>query len=167
MPHMTLRERLDHLPAEAWAGHGLFFRPIGTDEDLWYAVVECQLKPGQEDLVNPAGFSIGRAYLAPDHHIPCVICKADGARMGYIVLRSWHDRSLGAASWSYYLDAGSQGQGWGKKAARLAVDLLRAAGVERLRLSTEVSNTKAQRLYESIGFARLEELDGSDLIYGM
>ena len=96
-----------------------------------------------------------------------MICKADGERIGYLVLRTWIGRSVDAASWSYYLDAACQGQGLGKKAAMLAVHILKTAGIQHLRLSTEAGNVKAQRLYTDIGFMKLDELDGDDLVFGL
>ena len=74
---------------------------------------------------------------------------------------------MDAASWSYYLDAACQGQGFGKKAAMLAVHILKTAGIQPLRLSTEAGNVKAQRLYTDIGVMKLDELDGDDLVFGL
>lgn len=163
---MGLREALDHVPAEQFALQDIFIRPIQDDDDLWFATVECQPKPGQEEFVNPAGFSIGRAYLNPMGNVPCVICKADGQRIGYIVLRTWIPETATAYSWSYYLDRRYQGQGFGRKAARLAVQILKAADASMpIKLSAETENRKAQRLYQSIGFRILKELDGDDLVF--
>ncbi len=161
---MKLKTALSKLQPDQFTLDDILIRPIRDDEDLWYAVVECRLKPEQENFVNPAGFSIGRAYLDPMNNVPCVICRADGQRIGYIVLRTW---STGAAySWSYYLDREHQGQGFGEKAARLAVQILKAADPQMpIRLSTEAENPKAQRLYECIGFKKLDELDGDDWVY--
>lgn len=162
---MELRDALKHVSAEQFILDDILIRPIQNDDDLWYATVECRLKPGQEDFVNPAGFSIGRAYLKPLRNVPCVICKTDRTRIGYIVLQTWMTEA--AYSWSYYLDTAYQGQGYGRKAARLAVQILTAADPNRqIKLAVESENEKAQRLYESIGFRRLPELDGSDLVYG-
>ena len=142
----------------------LLIRPICDDNDLWYATVECQLKPGQEDFVNPAGFSIGRAYLAPEKNVPCVICKTDRTPIGYIVFRIWS--SGDAYSWSYYLDQNYQGKGLGRKAARLAVQILKSASPDMpIKLSAEADNQKAHALYQSLGFTKLEEMDGDDFIF--
>ena len=54
-----------------------------------------------------------------------------------------------------------------KKAAMLAVHILKTAGIQHLRLSTEAGNVKAQRLYTDIGFMKLDELDGDDLVFGL
>ena len=36
-----------------------------------------------------------------------------------------------------------------------------------IKLSTEADNLKAQRLYLSLGFQKLEEMDGDDLVFGI
>ena len=160
---MNLKKRLDALPGSAFSLDGIRISPIRDDYDLWYATVECRLAPGQEDYVNPAGFSIGRAYLHPEDHVPCIIWKGP-RRIGYIVLRKWS--SSNATSWSYYLDAQHQGKGFGKSAARLAVQILKSAAPEQpIKLSTEKDNEKAHRLYRSVGFVLSDEIDGDDLVF--
>ena len=83
---MNLKERIEALPDSAFSLDEIRILPIRDDYDLWYATVECRLAPGQEDFVNPAGFSIGRAYLHPEDHVPCIIWRGT-CRIGYIVLR--------------------------------------------------------------------------------
>ena len=159
----TLKECFDRVPSEMRTLEGISIAPIRDDYDLWFATVECTLAPGQEDFVNPAGFSIGRAYLQPDRNIPCIIWQGS-TRIGYIVLRKWVGSE--ATSWSYYLDRDFQGQGYGKTAARLAVKILKTAMPELpVKLSAEKDNTKAHRLYESVGFLRTGETDGDDLVF--
>lgn len=162
---MSLRDKLNTLPRETFRGERVSIRPITDDDDLWYATVECRLLPEQLDYVNPAGFSIGRAYLNPADNVPCVILDEDGKRIGYIVLREWHGESKDC-SWSYYLDKDSQGRGYGRAAALLAVKILKTAAPDvPIKLSIEQKNVKAQRLYESIGFVRSDEMDGDDLVF--
>lgn len=158
----TLRQKIEALSPEVFSLDNIRIRRICDDTDLWYAVVECRLAPGQEEYVNPAGFSIGRAYLNPDQNIPCIILK-EQTPIGYIVLRQW-DGS--ANSWSYYLDRQYQGQGYGKAAAGLAVKILKAADpAVPIKLSAEQENKKAHRLYQSIGFRLSGERDGDDLVF--
>lgn len=160
----SFADRVRELPGEIWSSESVSIRPIVDDDDLWYAVVECRLAPEQWEYVNPAGFSIGRAYLAPRDNVPCVICKSDGERIGYIVLRLWSGE--GGFNWSYYIDRDHQGLGYGKAAARLAVRLLKAVDpLTPIKLSTEADNVRAQKLYRSIGFVRSAEFDGDDLVF--
>ena len=65
-------------------------------------------------------------------------------------------------------DVRYQKMGYGRAAARLAIDLLKSADPEKqIKLSTEVSNTSAQGLYVSLGFEKLDETDGDDLVFGL
>ena len=162
---MSFADKVKSLPKDVWISETVSIRRIENDDDLWYAVVECKLDPAQEEYVNPAGFSIGRAYLAPSDNVPCVICKSSGERIGYIVFRKWLGEGSGF-NWSYYIDRESQGLGYGKAAARLAVKILKAVDSQMpIKLSTEVYNIKAQKLYCSIGFVKSDELDGDDLVF--
>ena len=155
------------LPDGLFDGDSVFLRLIRNEEDLAYAIFDCHLREEQKELVNPASFSIGRAYLHPAENYPCVICAEDGRRIGFMNLLRW----LGAGehvSWSYYLDEREQGKGYGKAAARLAIRILKAAFPEqRIKLSTEECNRRAQDLYASLGFQLLEERDGDDLVFGL
>lgn len=161
----TFADTLRELPAELFVSHTVSIRPIETEDDLWYAVAECKLTEEQAELVNPAGFSIGRAWLRPADNLPCVIVGPDGTPIGFILLLKW----LGfgkAFSWSYYIDTRHQGQGFGRAAARLAVQILKAADPDMpVKLSTEVANQRAQRLYRLLGFVQADELDGDDLVF--
>ena len=161
----TLSELLNDLPRDAWRSETVSIRKIENDDDLWYAVAECSITPEQEDYVNPAGFSIGRAYLAPSDNVPCVICKADGERIGFIVFRKWSGAVPGF-NWSYFIDRNFQGMGYGKAAAKLAIKILRAADPKMpIKLSAEALNIKAQKLYQTVGFIKTDELDGDDLVF--
>jgi ribosomal protein S18 acetylase RimI-like enzyme len=162
----TFLEKLLALPAEILGGEGekVGFRPIRTEEELAYAVFGCSIPAEQQALVNPAGFSIGRAYLDPDNNLPCLII-ADGKPVGFISLLRW----LGdgdAVSWSYYIDEREQSRGFGKAAAAHAVRVLSAAFPDKpIKLSAEETNTKAHGLYRALGFVLLDERDGDDLIF--
>lgn len=160
---MHLKERIEALPESTFSRDAISISPIRDDYDLWFAIVECRLAPGQEEFVNPAGFSIGRAWLHPEDHVPCII-RHGTRRIGYIVLRKWFGGQ--ATSWSYYLDARYQGKGFGKAAAGLAVEILKSAVPEYpVKLSTEKENFKAQNLYQSVGFVLTSETDGDDLVF--
>ena len=131
-----------------------------------YATMDCQLTAEQQDLVNPAWFSIGRAYLRPEDNLPCLIC-ADGEPVGFISLCKWLGKG-DAWSWSFFIDRDHQGLGYGRRAARLAIRLLKATEPTKpVKLATEQGNEPAQRLYTSLGFSLLPELDGDDLVYGL
>ena len=121
----------------------------------------------QKELVNPFWFSIGRAYLFREDNYPCVIYNEKSEPIGFINLCKW----LGdgdAYSWSYFIDKEYQGKGYGKRAAQLAVHILKSANpTKHIKLATETCNTKAHQLYISLGFEKLAEMDGDDIVFGL
>ena len=163
----TFFETLAALPASVFSNDKVLFRLIRNQADLSYAIFDCELTPEQAVLVNPAGFSIGRAYLKPQDNYPCVICTTDSEPIGFIVLLRWLGKG-DHLSWSFYVDRRSQNKGYGRAAAELAVRILKTAYPEKtIKLSTEENNRKAQALYRSLGFQKLDELDGDDLVFGL
>lgn len=129
---------------------------------------DCQLEDEQKDLVNPAWLSIGRAYLSPEDNYPCIIRNEKREPIGFINLAKWLGKGDEHYSWSFFIDRRQQGKGYGRKAAELAVHILKSANPEKkIKLATEQCNLKAQSLYRSLGFAQLPELDGDDLVFGL
>jgi diamine N-acetyltransferase len=159
----TLQKRITSLPDAYFTDGNISIRPIRDDYDIWYATVECTLFPHQKENVNPAGFSLGRAFLYPKNYLPCIIWK-ENTRIGFILLFRWSNGS--ANGWSYYLDQNYQGQGYGKTAARLAINILKSAEPTMpIKISVEQANEKAQLLYRSIGMQEKGEMDGDDLVF--
>ena len=164
---MSLRADLEKLSDEHWQNTYVRIKPLTTEADLIYAGFDCQLTDAQKELVNPFWFSIGRAYLFRDDNYPCIIYNACDEPVGFINLCKWLG-SGDAYSWSYYIDRDHQKMGYGKQAARLAVRILKSANPKKqIKLSTECSNSAAQGLYMSLGFEKLAELDGDDLVFGL
>ena len=164
---MSLRTDLEQLANEHWQNDYVKIKPLLTESDLIYAGYECQLTDEQRDFVNPFWFSIGRAYLFKEDNYPCVIYNACGEPIGFVNLYKWLG-SGDAYSWSYFIDKNHQGKGYGKHAARLAVHILKSANPEKqIKLATEVCNTRAQALYRSLGFEKLSEMDGDDIVFGL
>ena len=164
---LTFSEILRRQPETVFSNDAVSIRPIQTERDLAYAVFECELTDAQRELVNPAGFSIGRAYLDPDNNLPCLICTRSGQPIGFIHFLRWLGEGS-ALSWSFFVDRRHQGQGYGRAAAQSAVQLLKGAfPQEPIKLSTEPANIKAQALYRSLGFRQLDEMDGDDLVFGL
>lgn len=180
---MDLLQRLSALPESSFYSENILFRRISSDDDLAVATDELTLPPEQQELVNPIGFSLGRAYLFPDDNVPYIIYaldKLDASKelpIGFIMLRVTY-KTEDTRSWnrfvthsprtnfSYYIIPAFQGRGYGIAAARLAIDLLTKVFPEYpIELTTEKVNVKAQRLYEKLGFRKTDELDGDDYVF--
>ena len=162
---MSIRADLERVPNSAWSNHLVSLRPLQTQDDLIYALFDCQLTEAQKGLVNPASFSIGRAYLFREDNYPCIICNEMKVPIGFMNLDKWLSEG-DAYSWSFMIDKRHQGKGYGRSAAELAISVFNAANPAKpIRLSTEQNNEKAQRLYRSLGFRLLPVMDGDDLVF--
>ena len=161
---MSFRTKLEALDEKYWHGGKVSIKPIKTMNELIYAGYECRLTEEQKDMVSPFWFTIGKAYLFPEDHYPCVIYNERSDAIGFINLCKWSGDE--AYSWSFYIDKAHQGKSYGKASASLAISILKAVSPDMpIKLSTEQSNVKAQRLYTSLGFIKSDELDGDDLVY--
>lgn len=89
---MSLRENLEKLPAEHWKNERVKIKPVLTQDDLIYATYDCQLTDEQKELVNPAWFSIGRAYLCRENNYPCIIYNESDEPIGFINFSKWARR---------------------------------------------------------------------------
>lgn len=164
---MSLRTDLEKVSNEHWQNACVKIKPLSTMADVIYAGCDCRLTEEQKDFVNPFWFSIGRAYLFRDDNYPCIIYNAGDEPIGFIVLCKWYGKG-DAYSWSYFIDKERQGKGYGRQAAQLAIQILKTADPDRrIKLSTETENIRAQRLYTSLGFKQLPELDGDNLVFGL
>lgn len=115
---------------------------------------------------NPPYARVLRA-LGGDGHGTVLVADDDGKLAGTVMLERWHPgsevargpqeaevRALAVAPWA-------QRRGVGRALMRAVMDAAAAAGAARLLLSTQPEMTAAQRLYASLGFARLPDLDWS------
>lgn len=161
----NLVNALDALAPRLFENELVSIHKIASEDDIGYAVCECSLSAEQKNMVNPAGFSIARAWLNPQNNYPCIIKNSFGERVGFIMLCKWLADGE-ALSWSYYIDTRCQGRGYGSAAAKVAICVLKAACPSLpIKLSTEVANVRAQSLYTRLGFRFEGEYDGDDMVF--
>ena len=112
-------------------------------------------------------FSIERAYLFPEASLPCLIENEQGEPIGFLNICQWSAES-DTSSWSCFIGRRHQKKGYGKAAAQLALHILKTAAPEKpIKLATEAQNLPAQSLYVSLGFQKLPEMDGDDLVFAL
>ena len=112
----------------------------------------------------------GTAYFDPELDHLSAYDQADPARRTYFVALDEDGQVAGgvgiaefagiencAELQKLYLDDRAKGRGCGKKLMRIAEDQARAAGYENLYLETHTSLTAALRLYDSMGYQRIEK----------
>ena len=164
---MSLRSDLKKLSPEDWRNKRIKLRPLLTEDNLIYAACDCQLTEEQQERINPVWFSIGRAYLFPEASLPCLIENKLGEPIGFLNLCQWSTES-GTSSWSCFIGRRHQKKDCGKAAAQLALHILKTAAPEKpIKLATEAQNLPAQSLYVSLGFQKLPEMDGDDLVFAL
>lgn len=164
---MSLRSDLKKLSPEDWRNERIKLRPLLTEDDLIYAACDCRLTEEQQKRVNPAWFSIERAYLFPEANLPCHIENEQGEPIGFLNLCQWSAES-DTSSWSCFIGRRHQKKDCGKAAAQLALHILKTAAPEKpIKLATEAQNLPAQSLYVSLGFQKLPEMDGDDLVFAL
>lgn len=81
-----------------------------------------------------------------------IVVELEGQLLGHVMLIPMGD---GGAELANFLHQSIRGRGIGTMLNRIALDLARAEGLERLWLSVEPSNRPAIRSYERAGFRRL------------
>jgi ribosomal-protein-alanine N-acetyltransferase len=94
------------------------------------------------------------------------ICEADGACAGHVWMNVCRaDPTTGYVG--YWLLPGVRGRGLATRAVRLLADwAVQYVGLTRLRLITEPSNTRSQRVAERSGFRQVEVLRNHGAIDG-
>lgn len=162
---MDLLTRLDELPRELFENERVTLRRVENEDDVYFCVEECRLPRSQRELVNSAGFGMGRAWLKPKEHIPHVIRSSQGKPVGFMMLDAW-EKPYPHVSWSFFIGEKFQHQGYGSEAAKCAVAVLKRAFPELpICLSVEESNKKAIALYSRLGFRFWGEYDGDEQVY--
>ena len=162
---MSLRKDLETLNFDCWKNDLIKIKSLTTEKELIYAAYECQLTEEQKEMVSPLWFIIGRAYLNKDNYFPCIIYTLDDKPIGFISFSTWIGNAE-AYSWSYFIDLKYQGKGYGKTVAKLAINILKTANRNKsIKLAAEKTNTKAHKLYSSLGFSKSAEMDGDDIVF--
>jgi len=145
--------------------NNVYLKPILSAGDLRYCFLDLSLKEEQVDLVNPPYISISRAYISPFDYYPFIVCLKDDTKIGFICINKWLPNK-DAFSFSLLIDKSYQHQGYGTSTIKLAIELFRIMDSDlEIKIAVEESNKKAQKLYESLGFIKTNELDGDDLVF--
>ena len=164
---MSLRSDLKKLSPEDCRNERIKLRPLLTEDSLIYAACDCQLTEEQQERVNPAWLSIERAYLFLEANLPCLIENEQSEPIGFLNLCQWSAES-DTSSWSCFIGRRHQKKDCGKAAAQLALHILKTAAPEKpIKLATEAQNLPVQSLYVSLGFQKLPEMDGDDLVFAL
>ena len=164
---MSLRSDLKKLSPEDWRNERIKAPPAfnGRQPDLRRLRLPAD---GRTAGTGQSGVALHRkGYPFLEANLPCLIENEQGEPIGFLNICQWSAES-DTSSWSCFIGRRHQKKGCGKAAAQLAVHILKAAAPEKpIKLATEAQNLPAQSLYVSLGFQKLPEMDGDDLVFAL
>jgi diamine N-acetyltransferase len=125
----------------------------------WRAALRLVVHPGQQrfiaDVVPIAAIALAKAYIRPRGllWLPYAF-YADTEMIGFTELAYEPDSSESYWIFHFFIDIAYQGQGYGKKALLLFLNLLKQQypSCRSVCLTVHSENVRAQRLYTSVGF---------------
>lgn len=136
------------------------FYPVNKDN--WLEVGRLKVRPDQEHFVAANFVSIAESKFEPEL-IPMVIMH-DNEMVGFLMYGYDRDQD---SYWiiRFMIDQRFQGKGYGRQAIQMAVAMLRAIpGYKRVKLSYELENAPAEKLYASIGFVPTGEIEQGEKV---
>ncbi|RJF73300.1 GNAT family N-acetyltransferase [Deinococcus cavernae] len=140
--------------------------PIAVEaviSENWRAVAALQVRPEQQESVNPPVFNLALYQYSPAGWSPLAVRSGDQV-VGFLM---WAVDPQDASCWlgGIMVDAAFQGQGYGKQAALAAVAALETQhGDRRFTLSYHPGNTVARHLYLGLGFEETGELEDEEVV---
>jgi ribosomal protein S18 acetylase RimI-like enzyme len=109
----------------------------------------------------PSNLALSRDFLAArlsrNESIVLLAQSSDGTPVGFVQLYSSFSSLRAAPNYilnDLFVSPAARGRGVGRLLMEAAADTARAAGAAGMTLSTAVTNTTAQALYESLGWKR-------------
>ena len=122
------------------------------------------VSPEQSHFVAPATTILARAYaFREDGARVRIICDED-AMVGLLLTRRWPEDNCYILD-QFFIDRRFQRQGYGRAAAALALDELRAEGLHpTVLLCCCEGDEAAFRLYQQAGFTPTGEKDGDEIV---
>jgi len=131
-------------------------------EENFDECLELEVRGDQEGFVDSVAHSLALAWLHWENSRPFAVYAGD-EMVGFLMLNV-SDRDDGAGKgcelWQLAIDARHQRKGYGRAAAKAAIELVRSAyDLDEIVTSVLPGNDAAERLYESLGFARAGEVE--------
>ncbi|MCL2204063.1 MAG: GNAT family N-acetyltransferase, partial [Defluviitaleaceae bacterium] len=117
----------------------------------------------QKNFVASNMYSLAQAWVFYNTAYPFAIYAGD-EMVGFIMM-GYHKPKGIYNIWRFMIDKRFQNKGYGKAALLLAVKYIREKyNASELYLSFEPENSTAEKLYNSIGFARTGEVDDGEIV---
>ena len=115
-----------------------------------------------DDIDEERNRAFFRRFLAPSEDGMLLSAREDGRLLGYACLY-WHLSSLRASEAvlmnDLYVEEGQRGRGVGRALIEASAAVVRERGASHLEWATDPDNHTAQRLYDTTGAERHEQLE--------
>lgn len=148
---------------------------VEVNTDNWQDTLQLSVHPEQQRFVaeySPiAAFALAKAFIRPSDMIwiPYAI-YADDQLVGFIELACKPESENQYWLYHFFIDQLQQGQGYGKQALNVFIQLVQENYplCRELRLSVHPDNIVAEQLYIRLGFQPTgEEFDNGELVYAL
>ncbi|MGN0985112.1 MAG: GNAT family N-acetyltransferase [Candidatus Enterenecus sp.] len=118
----------------------------------------------QRHFVADTTIQLARAWAYRDSRSQARMVYDDDTPVGMLLYYDWDEGKQYVFS-QLLIDRRYQGRGFGERAARLALDEMRADGrYDQVCLCYVEGDEPARRLYEKLGFVPTGEVDGDEII---
>lgn len=136
-------------------------RLMEVDQENWRTPLS--VREDQMHYVADQTCILARAWAyRSDNSAPRLICE-DDTPVGMLLYYDWPEGGMYVFS-QLFIDQRWQGSGFGRRAAQLALEEMRAAGrYDKVALCYVEGDEPARRLYESLGFVHNGEVDGDEI----
>ena len=148
--------------ARRGARRGPAIRLEEVTPDNWRA--DLHVRPDQQRFVASREGTLARAFAYWDRRSQAFIIMADEEPVGMAMYYDSPQRNAYYFS-EFFIDERHQGRGFGRAAARLVLERMRAEGrYPKVFLCYVEGNEPARLLYEGLGFRQTGEADGDEII---
>jgi len=125
--------------------------------------LKLEVSDGQKNFVASNMYSLAQAWVFYNTAYPFAIYAGD-EMVGFIMMGYYKPKGV-YNIWRFMIDKRFQNKGYGKAALLLAVKYIREKyNASELYLSFEPENLTAEKLYNSIGFARTGEVEDGEIV---
>lgn len=133
--------------------------------DNWEAVVDLELRDGQEDLVASNAYSLAESKFNPFARPRAIY---SGRRIiGFLMYESLEaeGKPHEAAIYRFMIDKNHQGKGYGRAALEKTLDEIRQMPqIRKVSICYMPDNPVAKRFYESFGFVEVGRDEDGEMI---
>lgn len=121
------------------------------------------VREDQRHFVADKAVTLARAWAYRELHSVAKIVYDDDVPVGMLLYYDWPEGQMYVFS-QLFIDCRWQGRGFGRRAAELALEEMRAAGrYDRVGLCYVEGDEPALRLYRSLGFVHTGEADEDEI----